>query len=45
MCKEGNLIADINGIINDDNLANYEMISQITAKIIEYHSTEGVEEP
>jgi len=41
MCKEGNLIADIEEIIRNDNLANYEQISHITAKIIEYHKTEG----
>jgi len=41
MCKEGDCIADIGEIINNDNLANYEMISQVTAKILEYHSTEG----
>jgi len=42
MCKEGICISDILCIVDNDNLANYEMISQVTAKIIEYHSTEGV---
>ena len=40
MCKEGDCVADIAEIINNDNLANYEQISKVTVVLFKYYECE-----